>query len=100
MNCDYKVLNPWAEVEAAGLRGISSRLSGLENKRVGLFFNNKRAARPIQDVVEKRLQERFPELEFTRFMRSPNVSAGETEDAGKFKDWVRGVDAVIAAVGD
>jgi hypothetical protein len=96
----YEVLSPWAEVEPVPLRGISPRLTDLAGKKIGLFFNNKRAARPITDVVEQRLKERFANIEFSRFERVPNVSVAETEDKAKFDEWVKGSDAVIASVGD
>lgn len=100
MSGQFEVLSPWAEVDSIPLRGISPRVTDLAGKTIGLFFNNKRAARPIQDVVEAKLKKRFPTLEFSRFMRFPNVSVAETEDKAKFEEWVNGVDAVIFSVGD
>ena len=100
MNGQYEVLNPWAEVDPIPLRGLSPRLTDMPDKKIGLFFNNKEAARPIQDVVEKRLKERFPTIEFSRFLRVPNLSVTETEDQAKFEEWVKGLDAVILAVAD
>lgn len=100
MNSQYEVLTPWAEADTVPLRGISPRLPELKDKTIGLFFNNKRAARPIQDVVEKKLREKFVNIEFRRFERVPNVSVAETEDKARFDEWVKGVDAVITAVGD
>jgi hypothetical protein len=99
-NGQYEVLSPWAQADLVPLAGISPRLTELADKNIGLFFNNKRAARPIQDVVEKRLKERYPELEFSRFLRLPNLSMAETEDKDKFEEWVKGVDAVIFSVAD
>jgi len=100
MNSQYEVLNPWAEVDPIPLKGISPRLTDMTGKKIGLFFNNKEAARPIQDVVEKRLKERYPTLEFSRFLRVPNLSVAETENQAKFEEWVKGLDAVILAVAD
>jgi hypothetical protein len=33
----YEVLSPWAEVDAASLRGISPRLDSLAGKKIGIF---------------------------------------------------------------
>ena len=70
----YEVLGPWAEVDPIPLRGISARLDSLEGKKIGLFANFKRAAKPIQAEVERRLKERFPDIETSLFDSTlPNV---------------------------
>ena len=99
-NGQYEVLSPWAEVDPLPLKGLSPRLTDMTGKKIGLFFNNKEAARPIQNIVEARLKKRFPALEFSHFLRIPNLSVAETEDWAKFEEWVKGLDAVILAVGD
>ncbi|KPL14089.1 MAG: hypothetical protein AMS26_12005 [Bacteroides sp. SM23_62] len=97
----YEVLSPWAEVDAIPLRGISPRLDSLSGKKIGLFANFKRAARPIQAEVERRLKERFPDIETSLFdSRLPNVTETETVNKEKFTAWAKEMDAVIAAVGD
>ena len=97
----YEVLSPWAEVDPIPLRGISPRVDTLEGKKIGLFANFKRAARPIQSYVEKKLKERFPDCETSLFdSRLPNVTETETENQEKFTAWAKEMDAVIAAVGD
>ncbi len=97
----YEVLSPWAEVDPVPLRGISPRLDSLAGKKIGLFANFKRAARPIQAEVEKRLKERFPGIETSLFDSSlPNVDERETANKEKFTAWAKEMDAVIAAVGD
>ncbi|MBN2060122.1 MAG: hypothetical protein JW882_06860 [Deltaproteobacteria bacterium] len=97
----YEVLSPWAEVDPIPLRGISPRLDSLSGKKVGLFANFKRAARPIQAEVERRLKERFPDIETSLFDSSlPNVLETETANKEKFTAWAKEMDAVIAAVGD
>jgi hypothetical protein len=100
MSNQYEVLSPWAEVDPIPLRGISPRVTDLTGKKIGLFLNSKIAARPMLAAVEARLKERFPTLEFSRFLRFTNVSAVETEDKAKFEEWVKGVDAVIFSYGD
>jgi hypothetical protein len=97
----YEVLSPWAEVDPIPLRGISPRLDSLSGKKIGLFANFKRAARPIQAEVERRLKERFPDIETSLFDSSlPNVTETETVNKEKFTAWAKEMDAVIAAVGD
>ena len=60
MEAKYKVLNPWAEVDPVPVRGISPRVDNLAGKKIGLFVNYKRAARPIGLSLEKRLKAMFP----------------------------------------
>ncbi len=97
----WEVLSPWAEVDPIPVRGISPRVDTLAGKKIGLFANFKRAARPIQAVVERRLKERFPDSETSLFDSTlPNVTETETENKDRFAAWAKETDAVIAAVGD
>jgi hypothetical protein len=99
-NTHYEVLNPWAEADSKPLKGISPRITDLAGKKIGFFCNSKRAAHPITKVIAEKLKERFPTYEpswyfFTR------VSIPEVEtNKEKFEEWIKGLDAVIAAVGD
>ncbi len=97
----YEVLSPWAEVDPVPLRGISPRLNTLAGKKIGLFANFKRAARPMAAAVEKRLKEKFPTCETSLFdSREPNVTETETKNRDKFTAWAKEMDAVVAMVGD
>ena len=97
----YEVLSPWADVDPIPVRGISPRVETLAGKKIGLFANFKRAARPILAVVDRRLKERFPDCETSLFDSTlPNVTETETENKERFAAWSQDVDAVIAAVGD
>ena len=100
MDDKYGVLSPWAEVDPVPLRSISPRLPDLNGKTIGLFTNHKPAAIPILDKVEQKLKERFPTLKFVRIHRQSNLPIIETKDREKFEEWLKGVDAVINAVGD
>ena len=102
MSNHYEVLNPWAEVDPIPLRGISPRLADLEGKKIGLFCNYKHAARPILTSVEEKLKERFPTCNTVWFMQDQMVSVAsmQGEMRAKFDEWLKGVDGVIAAVGD
>lgn len=98
----YEVLNPWAEVDPIALRGISARVEGgLAGKKIGLFANFKRAARPMLEVVSRRLKERYPDCETMLFdSRGNNVVETQTENREQFEAWAKGMDAVVGAVGD
>jgi hypothetical protein len=97
----YEVLNPWAEADPIPLRGISPRVENLAGKKIGLFANWKRAARPITTSVEKRLGAMYPDASFSLYdSRLPNVNEAETKNREKFIAWVKSVDTVIAVVGD
>ncbi len=99
-NSHYEVLNPWAESDLKPVRGITPRIADLAGKKIGFFCNAKRAAHPVAKAIAEKLKERFPTYEpswyfFTR------VSIPEVEtNKEKFEEWIKGVDAVIAAVGD
>ncbi len=106
-NCEYNVLNPWAEAELQSLRGLSPSLEGLEGKTIGLLYNAKVSAKPILSVIEKELKNRFPTLKTSWYDARPHTLTGkhvgveqEPEDRPRFKEWVSEVDAVIGAVGD
>jgi hypothetical protein len=97
----FKVLNPWAEVDPIMPRGISPRLNTPAGKKIGLFANFKRASRPIVLEVGKRLKAMYPDGETSLYdSRGANVVESETQNREKFAAWVKGVDAVILAVGD
>ena len=97
----YEVLSPWADVEPIPVRGISPRLDTLAGKKIGLFANFKRASVPIANEVEKRLKERFPNIEISLFHSTlPNVDESVTENRERFTAWAKGVDAVVGMVGD
>ena len=97
----YEVLSPWAEVDPVPPRGLSPRLGALDGKKIGLLCNNKRAAPLMLDVTETLIKEKFPTASISRFFaKSFSVSSLEKDREGEFNDWLKGVDAVIAAVGD
>jgi hypothetical protein len=97
----YEILSPWAEVDPVPLKGLSPRLDKLDGKKIGLLCNNKRAAPLVLEAAEKHLRQRFPTAGVSWFRaRSFSVSSLEKDRAGEFDDWIKGIDVVIAAVGD
>jgi hypothetical protein len=97
----YEVLSPWAEADPIPLKGLAARLDKLDGKKIGLLCNNKRASPLILDVTEKLLKQKFPTVMISRFLaRTFSVSSLEKDREGEFNDWIKGVDAVVAAVGD
>jgi hypothetical protein len=101
MDAVYEVLSPWAEADPVPLKGLSPRLDKLDGKKIGLLCNNKRAAPLVLEATERLLKQRFPTAATSYFYaRSFSVSSLEKDREGEFNDWLKGVDAVIAAVGD
>ncbi len=97
----FAVMSPWADIDPITPRGLQTRIASLDGKKIGLFINSKRAATPMLNLVEKRLKDKYPTAEFTYFSSIIiNEPAYETKEKDKFEDWLRGVDAVVAAVGD
>ncbi len=100
MNGQYEVLNPWAEVDPITVRGISPRLADLKGRTVGLYSTHKVASRPIVNTVGERLEERFPTLKFSSYEYYLGGDVTERGDEDRFAEWLKGVDSVVAAVGD
>jgi hypothetical protein len=103
MNGQYEVLSPWAEVDPISFRGLAApRLTNLAGKKIGLFASSKPISKRIIDAVEARLKEKSPTTETSVWVgQGPwSVVQVDTDRRESYKDWVKGVDAVIAAVGD
>ena len=97
----YEVLSPWAEADPVPYRGISTRISDLAGKKIGLFCNTKRVAEPTLKVIEDRLKKKFPTVTFSWFFNlAPNEAIVAQTRKDEFDNWLKGVDAVIAAYGD
>ncbi len=112
MSGSYEVLNPWAENDPIPLRGLMPRLTTLAGKKIGLYtLTYKHASARVNSVIEKRLKAKYPDASISFFERSYGADFDNTSDhlsqgidtketLAKFEDWVKGVDAVIGAVGD
>jgi hypothetical protein len=97
----YEVLSPWAEADPIPLKGLAPRLNDLKGKKIGLLRNNKRAAEPMLTTASRILKEKYPDTEFSWFRgHTFSVSELEKKVLPEFEDWIKSVDAVVAAVGD
>ena len=98
----YEVLNPWAEADPIPLRGISPRVSDLARRRIGLFASSKPAAPRMMEILERKMRERFPLAEVSRYNAEEGFVILQTagKDKKRFEEWVKGVDVIAAAVGD
>ena len=105
---NYEVLSPWADADSIPKKGITPRVTSLEGKTIGLFENQKVSAKPILTAVEKQLKERFPTCKFSWFtspedigpIKGPPTQLINSKYKDQFEDWLKGVDTVVAAVGD
>ena len=66
-NLSLKVLNPRGERESSVMRGISPRLSGLEGKRIGIYWNGKPDGDYFWDTIEGMLKAKFPTSTVVRY---------------------------------
>jgi hypothetical protein len=98
----YEVLSPWAEVDPVPPRGLSPRLDTLAGKKIGLFLNTKRAAKPMAAVIAKRLKEKFPTSETSLFASplSTVILRESKKEEAQFTAWLKSVNAVVLLVGD
>lgn len=100
MKDHYEVISPWAEADRVPAKGIADRIPDLENKKIGLLRNSKRASRLILDILEEKLKARFPSIEFSRLLFLPNNEVTATEDLPRFENWLKEIDALILSYGD
>ena len=97
------VLNDWSVRRSAWeiMDDVRGRLKDLAGKTIGLYSSTyKMAARPISESVDRQLQAKFPTVKFTYFDFCASMDVDESEEKADFYEWVKGVDAVVAAVGD
>ena len=98
----YEVLSPWAESDRIPPRGITPRLETLAGKKIGLFVNTKRAAKPMAAAIAKRLKEKFPTSETSLFASplSTVILRESKKEEAQFTAWLKSVNAVVLLVGD
>jgi hypothetical protein len=103
MDSQYEVLSPWAEVDPVQLRGLKApRLTSLAGMKIGLFASSKPISSRILTAFEKQFKEKFPTSETSWYVGEGSwaVIQMDTKNREKYQEWVNGVDAVVAAVGD
>ncbi len=103
MNIQYEVLGPWAETDPISQRGLTApRLAELAGKKIGLFASSKPISKRVMIAVEENLKKRVPAVTTSWYVGEGSwaVLQTETQNSEKYKEWLNGVDAVIAAVGD
>jgi hypothetical protein len=100
MTVHYEVMSPWADIDPVPVKGISSRLDEMAGITIGFFLNSKIAAEPMSYIIEEKLKEKYQSIDFSRFVRIPNISMAETPDKEKYMEWLNGLDAVIYTHGD
>jgi len=89
-----EVLNPRGEIEPPPTLAPAARITDLEGKRVGLYWNGKVGTDVFFDTVEKLLKDKFPTIKVMRY-----VGAFDPGDALAVKI-AKEVDTVINGVGD
>ncbi|HEY41263.1 MAG TPA: hypothetical protein G4O18_05325 [Dehalococcoidia bacterium] len=89
-----KVLNPRGEREAVSARGISPRVTELEGKRIGLYWNGKQDGDYFWDTIEGLLKKKFPTAKVLRYNGPGDL--GEAMAARMSKE----VDTFLYGVGD
>jgi hypothetical protein len=100
-NGSFEVLSPWADADPVPLHALAPRLNNLAGKKIGLLRNNKRAGEPILKAASRILKEKYPDIQFTWFRGNTfSVSELEKNRLTEFEDWLKGVDAVLAAAAD
>ncbi len=100
-NTEYEVLSPWADADPVPMRGITARPQALAGKKIGLFFNEKRAAHLLLDAFERELRERVPTATTSLYhCTDHNIPEMLTKGKDRFAAWVASVDAVVLAVAD
>lgn len=101
MKESFKVLSPWSETDPKPLKGLAPRIPDLLGKKIGFFYNLKRASKPIANAVAANMQKKFPNIEISWYPgQYMGVKEIESNTRTKFEDWLKDVDAVIATVGD
>ena len=90
---EWEVLNPMAEYETL-VSALAPRLTTLNDRKVGLFWNGKPAGDVLLAAIETLLAERFENVKFTTF--NLYISVGPEN----VKQMAERCDAVIAAIGD
>ena len=88
------VLGPIA-VNMTEAQAIAARLPDLNGKTVGLVNNNKPNSHLLQEYIVNLLKQRY-DIKQVVIKQKPNAAV----PAQGLEEWAKGVDVVIAAMGD
>jgi len=91
---ELEVLNPRGEIEPAKTYALAPRISDLDGKRVGLYWNGKPGIDNFFTVVEENLKKRFPNVTTTLFRGAMEITDKDIQA------WAPQIDTFIYAVGD
>jgi len=92
-NVEWEVLNPLAEYETP-VFAPSPRLTDLNGKTVGLYWNGKSNGNVLLEEIGKLLEERFKNIKIIKYWLHISVGADNQ------KRMAEQCDAVISAQGD
>lgn len=98
----YTVLSPWAKVGAEKTIALNPRLDTIDGKTIGMFSHFKGHSPYILKEVENEILKTHPTTKFSYFQypRDTSEVRNDPDYLSKFKEWLSGVDGVIAAYGD
>jgi len=95
------MLDPVANSEKTTQEPLSPRPDKLDDQRIGLCTNGKKAAEPTLRTVEKRLADRHPSLKFGYYQVSELNLLKNDSEITALQKWAREeTDACFTAIGD
>ena len=102
MGTTYTVLSPWAAADCAKPQGLAARLDTLDGRTIGFYSHFKDLTPKILGVLADVMQERYPGIKVTAFQYHRDMTEIRNDPRGwnELKEWLSGVDAVVAGLGD
>ena len=91
---ELELLNPRGEIEPPKTYGLSPRISDLNGKKVGFYWNGKPGIDNFFTVVEENLKKMFPNVTTTLFRGPMEITDKDIQS------WASQIDTFIYAVGD
>jgi hypothetical protein len=108
MSNQFEVLSPRGDVDPLKQIAPTPRLTDLNKATIGLYTTFKEHWELILEEIAKQLKERYPGIEFTRFVYPEDLNsytqaaelAKDPRYRPQFEEWIKGVDGVIVANAD
>ena len=98
---EYTVLSPWAKTDLKDGCGINKRPETLEGKTIGLFAHFKQHSPILLSLIGDELKKRYNcNVTSLQYPVSTVEIPDDPEFDSRLKDWLKGVDCVVAALGD